>query len=161
MKINDEESRIKANFRRAKVLIVEDSDDHWVLIKRALQHCLSEVVAERVSSPEQALALLNTWRYEEWEIPKLILQDLYLPDSKDGWGLLQQIKKMPVPFCQIPIVILSSSAVRSDVMEAYSLGASSYMIKPITFDEWITYFRELRTYWWETVSLPPLNYTLS
>jgi CheY-like chemotaxis protein len=159
MKSNDDQSRIKANFRRAKVLIIEDNEDQWVLIKRAMQQCISEVTPVRVATPAQALALLKEWESQEWEIPKLILLDLYLPESTDGWGLLQQIKNMPAPFKQIPIVMLSSSSVSTDIRKGYELGISSYVVKPIDYSEWITYIQELRAYWWETVSLPPLHYS--
>ena len=160
MKSSSDQLRIKENFKRAKVLIIEDSDDHWLLIKRAMQQCLSEVTPVRAVSPQEALAFLQEWQHQEWEIPKLIIQDLYIPNRMDGWQLLRQIRQMPVPFCQIPVIMLSSSDDRNDITEAYALGASSYLVKPTTFDSWLTYFQELRTYWWETVSLPPLQYVL-
>lgn len=160
MKSSSDQLRIKENFKRAKVLIIEDSDDHWLLIKRAMQQCLSEVTPVRAVSPQEALAFLQEWQHQEWEIPKLIIQDLYIPNRMDGWQLLRQIRQMPVPFCQIPVIMLSSSDDRNDITEAYALGASSYLVKPTTFDNWLTYFQELRTYWWETVSLPPLQYVL-
>ncbi|MVM38095.1 response regulator [Spirosoma sp. HMF3257] len=159
MKTNDAHSLIKANFKLAKVLIVEDNDDHWILIKQAMQQCLSEVTPVRVATPEQALTLLNEWHYQEWEIPKLILLDLYLPTIQAGWELLEQIKKMPSPLNQIRIVMLSSSEVPSDILKAYQLGVSSYLVKPASFADWVTYFQELRAYWWETVSLPPTQYS--
>lgn len=160
MKSSPDQLRIKANFKRAKVLVIEDSDDHWLLIKRAMQQCLSEITPVRAVSPQEALTFLHEWQHQEWEIPKLIIQDLYLPNRVDGWQLLRQIRQMPVPFCQVPIIMLSSSNDCNDIMEAYALGASSYLVKPTTFDDWLTYFQELRIYWWETVSLPPLQYVL-
>lgn len=158
MKSFHDSAGIKANFRRAKILVIEDNDDHWIVIERAMQECLSEVVPIRAVSPQQTLALLHEWQHQEWEIPKLIIQDLYLPDRAAGWQLLRQIKQMPVPFCQVPVVMLSCSDDCNDIREAYTFGASSYLVKPTTFDDWLIYFHELRTYWWETVSLPPLQY---
>ena len=160
MKSFHDQSRGKANFKRAKVLVIEDSDDHWLLIERAMQECLLEVTPVRAASPQQALAFLHEWQHQEWEIPKLVIQDLYLPDRAAGWQLLRQIKQMPAPFCQVPVIMLSSSNDCNDIMEAYSLGAASYLVKPTTFAGWLTYFQELRIYWWETVSLPPLQYVL-
>ena len=151
---------IKANFKRAKVLIIEDNADHWTLIKKAMQQCLPEVESVRVDTPDQALVLLNNWSTQEWEIPKLILQDLYLPNSVDGWYLLERIKAMPAPCKQIPVVVLSSSNHNVDIEEAYRRGSSSYLVKPTSFAEWLTYFQELRTYWWETVTLPPTQFSL-
>ena len=151
---------IKANFKRAKLLLIEDNSDHWALIKRALHQCLPEVTPIRMDTPEQALALLNDWSTQEWELPKLILQDLYLPDRADGWSLLSQIKALPAPCNQIPVVILSSSDNRVDIEEAYQRGSSSYLVKPSTYEDWVTYFQQLREYWWETVTLPPVQFAL-
>lgn len=159
MKVSDTHSLIKANFRLAKVLVVEDNDDHWLLISQAMQQSLPEVTPIRVATPEQALSLLNEWRYQEWEVPKLILLDLYLPDRADGWALLEQIKRMPSPLDQIRIVMLSSSEMAADILKAYQLGISSYTVKPMNFPDWLTFFQELRAYWWETVSLPPTHYS--
>ncbi|GAB4054337.1 response regulator [Spirosoma litoris] len=160
MKSNDDYLQNKANFRRAKVLAIEDNDDQWLVIQKAITEILPELTTVRVSAPAQALTLLEEWQTQEWEIPKLILLDLYLPQDSDGWDLLQQIKNMPPPFNRIPIVMLSSSMSKTNIRTAYELGISSYLVKPIDFQEWLSYFRELRTYWWETVTLPPLQYKL-
>lgn len=151
---------IRANFSRAKVLVIEDSADHWTLMKSAMQQCLPEVTPVRVDTADQALELLDSWATQEWEMPKLILQDLYLPNRTDGWYLLEQIKARPAPCNRIPVVMLSSSDYRTDIEEAYRRGSSSYLVKPTSFAEWLTYFQELRTYWWETVTLPPLQFSL-
>jgi CheY-like chemotaxis protein len=160
MKNNIDQAKIKANFKLAKILVVDDSDDHWRLIQKAIQQVLAEVTSERAASPAQALTLLEEWQYQEWEVPKQILLDLYMPEAEDGWGLLRQIKSMPAPISQVPIVMLSSSTSSADIMKAYELGVSSYLVKPNNFEDWLTYFQELRTYWWETVSLPLLQYKL-
>ncbi|QKZ13922.1 response regulator [Spirosoma sp. KUDC1026] len=153
------ETSIQTNFRRAKILVIEDNEDHWQLIKNALQQYLSEVAPVWVASAQQALALLNDWGQEEWEVPKLILQDLYLPTREEGWNLLQQIKALPAPCSQIPVVMFSASNETDDINETYLRGSASYLVKPVTFSEWAAYFQELRSYWWETVSLPPMRFS--
>ena len=152
--------RIQANFRNTKVLAVDDSPDHLVLIKNAMQHCLPEVELVCAETSDQALTLLNGWITQEWELPKLILQDLYLPNKVDGWRLLAQIKSMSPVSRQIPIVMLSSSNCQADIDEAYQYGSTLYLVKPFDFDGWLTYFKELRTYWWETVTLPPTQFVM-
>lgn len=150
----------KANFTQAKVLLVEDKDDHYLLIERAMKEYLPEVSLVRVSTPVEALSLLDDWCTQEWEMPKLILQDLYLPTREDGWHLLGKIKSMPAPGNQIPVIILSSSDYREDIEEVYQRGGTSYLVKPVSFMEWQAYFQELRAYWWETVTLPPLQFSV-
>ncbi|SFC87527.1 response regulator [Spirosoma endophyticum] len=160
MKSNDSYQENKANFRQAKILVIDDNNDQWLLIQKAMQEVLPEVTVVWVSETTQALLLLEEWQTQEWEIPKMILLDLYMPENSDGWNLLQQIKRMPSPCDRIPIVMLSASINKTDIRTAYELGVSSYLIKPIDFQDWIAYFQELRTYWWETVTLPPLQYKL-
>jgi CheY-like chemotaxis protein len=154
------ETSIQTNFKRAKILVIEDNADHWHLIKNAMQQCLSEVVPVWVATAEQALSLLNGWSQEEWEMPKLILQDLYLPSREEGWQLLQQIKALSTPCSRIPVVMFSASSEPEDINEAYQRGSASYLVKPLTFSDWVTYFQELRSYWWETVTLPPMRFSV-
>lgn len=149
-------ARIRANFKDAKLLLIEDAEDQWILMRHALRHYLPEIVFTRVSNSEQVLALFNEWEYQEWEIPKLIMLDLYLPAREDGLELLRRIKSTSSSFRQIPIIMLSSSADPTDVLECYNLGVSSYVVKPTDYAGWLAYFYEIRLYWWETVALPPL-----
>ncbi|WP_420151222.1 response regulator [Spirosoma sp.] len=155
----NEQVTYQTNFKWAKVLIIEDSTDHWMLIQNAMQRCLPEVTPVHVNSAAKAIDLLNEWCTQEWEIPKLIFQDLYLPNREDGWNLLKQIKALPGPCNRIPLIILSSSASNADIEEAYRRGSSSYLVKPTKFEGWIAYFQELRSYWWETVTLPPMQFS--
>ncbi|SFF36294.1 response regulator [Spirosoma endophyticum] len=148
---------IRANFSNAKVLIIENNEDQWVLMSRAWQQRLGEVTTERVATIQQAMSLLEAWRYQEWEIPKLILLDLYLPRREDGWRFMTWIKAMPASISLVPIVMLSSSADPVDIEQSYQVGISAYVVKPVDFAGWVTYFNELRFYWWETASLPPLS----
>ena len=155
MKCYDDQQHVKTNLERAKVLVIEDDPDHWFLIQRAMQQHIPEVKLTWASSPRQAVSLLEGWQGEEWEMPKLILLDLHVPQVKDGWQLLEQIKSMPLPCNRIPIVMLTSSIERHDVLRGYDMGVSSYLVKPTDFTGWLTYCLELRRYWWERVTLMP------
>ncbi|RYF74405.1 MAG: response regulator, partial [Cytophagaceae bacterium] len=154
--LQDNES-IRANFKRARILVVEDNDDYWVLIQRAMLQMMPEVIPVRASSRDQAHDLLSEWSRDEWNMPKLVLLDLYLPERNQGWQVLSDIRGLTAPFNQVPVVMLSSSSVQADISEAYRRGSSSYLIKPTVFTEWLDYFKQLRTYWWETVTLPPMR----
>ncbi|MFD2934107.1 response regulator [Spirosoma flavum] len=153
-------SAARDNFRNANLLIIEDNPDHGILMKEAIVQCLPEVKTALVSSEEEALLYLNQCRTEEWNYPKLILLDLYLPERQNGWRLLEQIKAMPGAMGKIPVVLLSSSNSKSDISEAYQRGCSSYLVKPQLAADWLRYFQSLRTYWWETVTLPKIEVSL-
>lgn len=154
------QSVIKTNFLRAKLFVVEDNDDQWMLIQQAMKQALAEVVVERVATCEQALENIKDWQYQDWDAPKLILLDLYLPASEQGWKVLQMIKQLPSPLSHIPVVMFSSSVDNNDIIKAYELGVASYLIKPTTHAEWTVYFNRLRSFWWETVALPDMRFTL-
>lgn len=145
---------------QSKVLIVEDDNDHWTLISSALSQSIPDVSCVRVSSANEALTLLDSWCTQEWELPKLILQDLYLPLREDGWQLLTAIKSLPMPGNHIPVVVFSSSNHRPDIEGTYQRGAATYIVKPLEVGTWRTHFDELRTYWWDTIALPPLQFGL-
>lgn len=155
------DSPARSNFKNARLLIIEDNPDHVEIISTAVRHCLPEVNLVVVKTEGETVAFLNQCLLEEWNIPKLILLDLYLPDRETGWQLLEQIKAMPAALGKVPVVLLSSSASRSDITEAYERGCSSYLVKPGAFDDWLSYFRMLRTYWWETVTLPNASISFS
>lgn len=152
--------RLKANFRQASLLLIEDNREQGLLMQKVLQTTLSEVKLNQAVSAQQAIALLGEWQVQEWELPKLILLDLYLPDPQDGWLLLRAIKAMDEPINQIPILMLSGSSLTQDITRAYQLGASAYLVKPLDQVEWLLLIQQIRTYWWETTHLPPLTYRL-
>ena len=154
--IHDRETA-KTNFRNARVLVVEDNNDYWVLIQRAIMQVLPEVKPIRAASRQQAQELLTEWSRDEWDMPKLVLLDLYLPQRDQGWQVLEDIRNLAAPCNLVPVVMLSSSTEQTDISEAYSRGSSAYLVKPTDFSEWLDYFKQLRTYWWETVRLPVIR----
>ena len=151
---------IQANFKNANVLIIDDNLDHGTIMKDSMARCLPEVKPILINTEEEALAYLDQCSREEWALPKLILLDLYLPNRQNGWRLLEQIKAMPAAIGKIPVVLLSQSSDKSDIQEAYQRGCSSYMVKPRLLTDWLQQFQSLRAYWWETVTLPKIDYSL-
>jgi two-component system response regulator len=81
------------------------------------------------------------------ERPKLILLDLKLP-RLDGHEVLKRIKGDPRTSA-IPVVILTSSAEERDVMRTYEVGANSYIVKPVDFEQFTESIRDIGKYWLE------------
>ena len=79
------------------------------------------------------------------ENPKLILLDLKLP-RLDGHEVLKRIKNDPRT-CGIPVVVLTSSSEERDVMRTYEVGANSYIIKPVDFEQFTESVRDIGKYW--------------
>ncbi len=152
------QQNLQANLKRARILVVEDNDDYWLIMQRALAQILPEVRLLRASDREQACSLLRDWSVDDLVMLKLVLLDLYLPHRQDGWQVLTVIKALAPPFNQVPIVMLSSSNLQADINEAYRRGCSAFLVKPTSFTEWLSYFQQLRSYWWETVTLPSVGH---
>lgn len=140
-----------------KILIVEDNKDHWTIIRKAMQDSFTEVEPVLTTSSQETIDYLTTCYNQADTPPKLILMDLYLPEREDGWELLGQIKTLGSPFDKLPIVVLSYSNNPDDIAESYRRGSNSYLVKPTRYQDWAEYFRAIKDYWWETVTLPNIS----
>jgi CheY-like chemotaxis protein len=85
--------------------------------------------------------------------PGLILLDLNMP-RKDGREALQEIKADP-SLRRIPVVILTTSKAEEDVLRSYSIGVSSFITKPVSFEALVSTVRDMGRYWFDIVRLPP------
>ncbi len=102
----------------------------------------------------EALAFLHRESpYEDAVRPDLILLDLHLP-KLDGRRVLSMIKADPA-LMTIPVVILSSSRAPNDIGHLYSIGANSYITKPVGLERFIQAVRSIEQFWFVTVKLPP------
>jgi CheY-like chemotaxis protein len=93
---------------------------------------------------QEALDLIAAWQVGD-VVPSVILLDLKLP-KVSGLEVLRKIRAHPV-FGTVPVVVLTSSAEDGDINEAYSLGANSYIVKPVDFDKFIEVARQIELYW--------------
>jgi len=81
----------------------------------------------------------------------LILLDLNMP-RKDGREALQEIKGDP-QLRSIPVVILTTSKAGQDIISAYDLGVTSFIVKPLTFHSLVDLTLTFSKYWFEIVEL--------
>ena len=84
------------------------------------------------------------------ESPRLVLLDLKLP-KLDGFAVLKKIKLEP-RWSRIPVVVLSSSSIESDITKCYKLGANAYVVKPIRYADYRRTVERIAQFWLETVS---------
>lgn len=85
--------------------------------------------------------------------PGVILLDLNMP-RMDGREALREIRAEP-RFHRIRIVVMTTSRAEEDVARSYDLSATSYIVKPVTFEGLREVVRTLGKYWLEIVELPP------
>jgi CheY-like chemotaxis protein len=84
--------------------------------------------------------------------PAVLLLDLKMP-RVDGLETLRQIRSTP-EFRTLPVVILTSSREENDLVKGYSLGANSYVVKPVDFDQFISAVSQLGVFW-ALINEPP------
>ena len=115
------------------ILIVEDLYEHVLIIKNALKRLNTKNQVFVVMDGEEAIDFLfNQGKYESIEKapkPDIILLDLNLPKF-NGLEVLEKIKN-DIGVKDIPVVILTSSKKDDDILEAYELGAKSYIQKSL------------------------------
>ena len=141
--------------RDIRILLVEDNPDDLELTLRAFEkhNLANEIIVAR--DGEEALDILFQ-RDKESALqpsPDLILLDLKLP-KVDGLEVLRQVKSNSKTKV-IPVVILTSSKEESDLAESYSLGANSYIRKPVNFEKFTEVVMQLGLYWMVINELPP------
>lgn len=116
--------------REMKIVLVEDNAEDIAFTRQVLKHNkLTRDLIIATDGKEAARALQSIDRSD---LPDLILLDINLPDIS-GIDLLTQIKKNEI-LREIPVVILTGSNEDQDIQKSYDLGASSYLVKPISND---------------------------
>ena len=140
------------------ILLVEDNPDDVTLTLRALKknNILNEVVIAR-DGVEALDYLFGTGMYEDRDtsvMPVVTLLDLKLPRI-DGLEVLKRVRENERTKL-IPIVILTSSKEENDLINGYSLGANSYIRKPVDFNQFSEAIRELGLYWIVLNESPPV-----
>jgi CheY-like chemotaxis protein len=141
------------------VLMAEDDPDDLVLLREAFDENSFEGVIKSVSDGVELLNYLrNKGRYSDRDLfpkPDLILLDLNMP-KKDGREALAEIKADP-ELRFLPVVVLTTSNSHEDIIQSYSIGANSFIIKPTTFKALVKIVKNLRMYWFHTAKLPPVR----
>ncbi len=132
------------NLSSKPILLVEDNPVDLDLTLRAfsLRNLTNPIMVAR--DGEEALSYIPRWESGE-EPPVVILLDLKLPKIH-GLEVLKILKNHP-EYGLIPVVILTTSAESSDVKSAYTIGANSYIIKPVDFEKFLDVAKHIELYW--------------
>lgn len=144
------------NKRPLNIMIAENDEDDRALVRFAFAECKLSNTVHFVEDGEQLLDYLyHRGPYQDTvnlPRPDLILLDLGMP-RVNGHEALKEIKSDPV-LRSIPVVIFTTSKSTRDINSTYSMGANSFIIKPVTFDGLIQVMNVLAEYWAEVTELP-------
>ena len=118
------------------ILLVEDNPDDVLITKRAWKkgHIKNEPLV--VNDGEESLRFLRKEdNYMDALTPCLILLDLKMP-KMDGFDVLDTIKDED-SLKSTPVIVLTSSERIQDVDKSYKLGCNSYIVKPVSYENFI------------------------
>jgi two-component system cell cycle response regulator DivK len=105
----------------AKILVVEDNVQNLKLATVILTSAGHTVIpAHDAAEAERSLAA---------ELPDLVLMDLALP-GKDGYTMTRELRQRPET-AKLPVLAVSSFAMRGDAERALAAGCTAYLTKPI------------------------------
>jgi two-component system response regulator len=133
------------------ILLVEDNPDDVKLTQRAFSKSKigDKISLEVTCNGNETLdflfckgAYINRNRTS---IPTAILLDLNLPGI-NGFQVLESIRTNKLTKL-IPVIVLTSSNEEKDIKKAYTLGANSYIRKPVDFEKFIDVAQQLGFYW--------------
>ena len=131
------------------ILLVEDNADDVELTLQAFESFQAayhiHVVRDGAEALDFAFARGAYAGRDMTAGPKVILLDLKLP-LIDGLEVLRQLKA-DARTQMTPVVVLTSSHEERDLVESYRLGANSYVVKPIDFEQFAISARQLGLYW--------------
>lgn len=132
-----------------EIVIVEDNPNDAELMVRSLKQNRLANNLIVLEDGEQALDFIFCrGKYAERDLsklPKVIFLDLKLP-KVDGLEVLKQVKANKQT-SKIPIIIVTSSKEDPDIATAYKLGANSYVVKPVNFNNFVETINQLGSYW--------------
>jgi CheY-like chemotaxis protein len=124
------------------ILLVEDDSVDAMTVKRAMRdlHVTNSVIHS--VNGEEALKYLNN---PDTDKPFVILLDLNMP-KMSGIEFLKIIKA-DENLKTIPIIVLTTSKEKRDVLESFELGAAGYMVKPVDYGKFVEVLSTVMLYW--------------
>lgn len=139
--------------RVAEILLVDDSEDAVFLTREAFDVAKLRVNLKNVDNGLKCLQFLRKeGPYGDAPTPDLILLDIHMP-VMNGYEVLSEIVKDD-KLKHLPVVILTTSYEAADIHKMYALRCSSYITKPVDFDDFVEAISQLASYWLTTVVVP-------
>lgn len=137
------------------ILLVEDNPGDVRLVREAfaMTETSSETVLHVVNSGDDAVKFLRqVAEYATVPFPDLVLMDLNLP-GRDGCDVLETIRDDP-QLRQLPVIMVTGSGAREDVVRCYNARANAYLTKPTDPDEFASVVEAVKRFWLEQARLP-------
>ena len=138
------------------ILIVEDREEDILLMQSAFEKADLKNPVQFVRTGEDAIAYLSGEgqfsNRSQYPIPVLVLLDLKLRGI-DGFEVLSWIRQQH-RFRTLPVVVLTASRHMDDVNRAYRLGANSFFVKDLGFQQTVVLSRLMLEHWLQKAPRP-------
>jgi CheY-like chemotaxis protein len=148
------EANCSVNELRPILLVDDDPNDVELTLRALAEHHLANPVVVLRDGAEALDYLQRRGPLTEanGRQPVVILLDLKMP-KVNGLDVLQALKRDEV-LRIIPIVMLTSSREENDLVASYRLGVNAYVVKPVSFQEFVSAIRGLGVFW-AIINEPP------
>ncbi len=123
-----------------KVLLIEDDKIEQMKLQRVTSKLDMNLEITSAENGEQALEILTTV-----EEINLIVLDLNMP-RMNGLEFLTELRKND-KWKYVPVVVLTTSSHKEDIHNAYRLGISGYLVKPLRYEDYSTLVSAMFNYW--------------
>lgn len=136
------------------ILLVDDDPQLADILHRASRVTFPEASFTQVHSHTEAISYINGL---DTYGPRLVLLDIDLGESHTGFDFVTFLRAhQQARF--LPIVMLTVDELPSAINSAYLVGASSFTLKPSSYEDWKAYMSILRLYWYSTVTMPLIQF---
>jgi two-component system response regulator len=129
-----------------QVILIEDNSADVALFLRATKKYRSDVDVKLICDAEDVLAWIKEGPEKHLA---LVVLDLKLPKI-DGLSLLKSMRQSEA-LKTVRVVAFTSSDEHSDIQQAYELGVSAYVRKPVDFDEYMETVESMYDFWLRNV----------
>lgn len=132
-----------------QVLVAEDSEDDFTLLRIAFQKAGLAHTLSHVRNGEEAIRYLTGQPpfsdRAAHPFPQLLLLDIMMPGT-NGFDVLTFLRTQPS--LKVPVILmLSGSVVPEDAKKAVDLGATAYFSKPTEFTDLISLAKTISHHW--------------
>ncbi len=141
-----EATGIRDGMKPVEILLIEDNPVDVRMTREAFEEYRIANHFHAVSDGQSGMDFLyRRGKYKDAPRPDLIILDLNLP-KKHGSEILNEVKADP-KLCSIPIVILTTSSLDSEITRSYCHSASAFITKPIEFDDFGAMMKSIGDFW--------------
>jgi CheY-like chemotaxis protein len=140
-----------------QILYAEDNINDIELTLAAFEECKLANRIDVVRDGEEVLDYLlfrKKYANRQKEIPVFLLLDIKMP-KMNGIEVLKKIRETE-EYKNLPVVMLTSSKMETDVLKSYELGANGFVVKPIDFNEFINAIKSIG-HFWAILNTSPVN----